>query len=269
MMELSRDVRFCISLTEGDLSSLADGRHNTFAGAPTMPGLGAYYELSVSCTGEIDPDTGYLINIAEIDQAVRSRAVPLVEEAIRSRSGDAPACVLGRITAALQATLSQPVRSVTWRLTPFYSLTLETAHMQRFLTRQQFDFAAAHRLHCSHLSEDENRRLFGKCNNPHGHGHNYRLEVVVSQPMPEAGRPARLPLPELERIVDTEVVRRFDHTHLNLDTPEFADLNPSVEHIARVCHDLLAEPIAAAGAELSHVTVWETEKTRCTYPARG
>jgi 6-pyruvoyltetrahydropterin/6-carboxytetrahydropterin synthase len=63
------------------------------------------------------------------------------------------------------------------------------------------------------------------------------------------------------------VVERFDHTHLNLDTAEFAEVNPSVERIARVCHDLLARRLAEAGAELDHVTVWETEKTRCTYPA--
>ena len=269
MIELTRDVRFCIPLCEGELSSSAGGRHNTFAGFPSMPGLGVYFELSVCCEGENDPVTGYLINITEIDRAVRDRAVPLIREAVRTRSGGAPASLLPGILAEVGATLSRPVKSITWRLTPFYSLTLETAHMERFLTRQRFDFSAAHRLHCSELSDEENRDLFGKCNNPHGHGHNYRLEVIVAQPLPAQGRPPSLPLPELERIVDEQVLRRFDHTHLNLDTSEFADLNPSVEHIARVCHDLLSAPIAAAGAELSHVTVWETEKTRCTYPARG
>ena len=139
--------------------------------------------------------------------------------------------------------------------------------MDRFSISQQFEFAAAHRLHCADLSEAENRRVFGKCNNPHGHGHNYRLEVAVSVPMPAEGQWAGFGLPDLERIVGERVVERFDHTHLNLDTPEFARLNPSVENIARVCHDLLADPIAAAGAALDHVTVWETEKTSCTYPA--
>jgi 6-pyruvoyltetrahydropterin/6-carboxytetrahydropterin synthase len=267
MIELSRDVRFCIPFSEGELSSTGEAGHNTFAGSPSMPGLGAYYELSVCCEGEVDPVTGYLINIAEIDQAVRSRAVPLIEQAVGNRSGEAPALLLLRIMTALQATLSRPVRSVTWRLTPFYNITMERAHVDRFLISQQFDFAAAHRLHCPQLSDEENRSLFGKCNNPHGHGHNYRLEVVVSQPIPPEGRPPGLPLPELERIVDERVIRRFDHMHLNLDTAEFAGLNPSVEHIAQVCHNLLAGPVSVAGAELRHVTVWETEKTRCTYPA--
>ena len=71
----------------------------------------------------------------------------------------------------------------------------------------------------------------------------------------------------LETLVRETVVDRFDHTHLNLDTDEFAELNPSVEHIARVCHALLADPVRAAGGCLEQVTVWETEKTSCTYPA--
>jgi 6-pyruvoyltetrahydropterin/6-carboxytetrahydropterin synthase len=257
-----------------------------------MAALGAYYELVVCCRGEPDPVTGYLMNISEIDRAVRTRAVPLIERAVQATPGRAPGHVLRELIAVLQPDLARPIQSVAWRLTPFYTVTMETAQMQRFLMTQQFDFAAAHRLHCRQLSEEENRKIFGKCNNAHGHGHNYRLEVTVSAPLPpaieapeiehpegeppegahpDAAHPATahrpLALPELERIVDEQVIQRFDHTHLNLDTAEFARLNPSVEHIARVCHDLLAEPIAATGAVLEKVTVWETEKTGCTYPA--
>jgi len=252
-----------------------------------MAALGAYYELVVCCRGEPDPITGYLMNISAIDEAVRNRAIPLIKRAVQAAPRRAPGHVLRELTAALQPALTQPIQSVAWRLTPFYTVTMETAQMQRFLMTQQFDFAAAHRLHCRQLSEEENRRIFGKCNNAHGHGHNYRLEVTVSAPLPpeseppeaahpEAARPEAahpegghrpLQLPELERIVDEQVIQRFDHTHLNLDTAEFAQLNPSVEHIARVCHDLLVEPIAATGAVLEKVTVWETEKTSCTYPA--
>jgi 6-pyruvoyltetrahydropterin/6-carboxytetrahydropterin synthase len=65
------------------------------------------------------------------------------------------------------------------------------------------------------------------------------------------------------------VLDRFDHRHLNVDCVEFAELNPSVENIAQVCHDLLSDEITAAGAALDHVTVWETAKTSATYPARS
>jgi 6-pyruvoyltetrahydropterin/6-carboxytetrahydropterin synthase len=154
---------------------------------------------------------------------------------------------------------------VTWWLSPFYSLTMETHSMDRVLIGQQFDFAAAHRLHCPDLDEQTNREVFGKCNNANGHGHNYRVGVTASVELD--GQPPRFRLADLERLVDDRIIDRFDHTHLNLDTDEFAGLNPSVEHIAKVCHDLLREPIAAAGGQLEHVTVWETDKTWCRYPA--
>jgi 6-pyruvoyltetrahydropterin/6-carboxytetrahydropterin synthase len=72
----------------------------------------------------------------------------------------------------------------------------------------------------------------------------------------------------MEAIVMRTVIDRFDHRHLNVDCPEFAKLNPSVENIAMVCHRLLAPELAAAGVQIDHVTVWETEKTSATYPVR-
>ena len=137
--------------------------------------------------------------------------------------------------------------------------------MSAYLLSQRFDFAAAHRLHCSSMSEEQNRAVFGKCNNLNGHGHNYQLEAVVAVPLAEGD--SSFGLPDLERLVRMHVIERFDHTNLNLDTGLFGDRNPTVENIARACYDLLAEPIAAAGADLRRLTVWETEKTSCTYPA--
>ena len=117
-----------------------------------------------------------------------------------------------------------------------------------------FRFEAAHRL-AWHP---------GRCRNLHGHS--YRLDVSVEGPLDANG--VVLDFDELDAVVRREVIDRFDHRHLNVDCPEFAGLNPSVENIARVCHGLLAAPCAAAGAELDHVTVWETEKTSATYPVR-
>jgi 6-pyruvoyltetrahydropterin/6-carboxytetrahydropterin synthase len=265
MIELTRSVRFCIPLAGDVDQALAAPRHNSFAGWPTMAGLGVFYEIEVCCAGEPDATTGYLINIAEIDEAVRRHALPLLIDVVRQRPDRDPAHTLRDIVTRLQPTIDRPVRSVTWRLSPFYRLSMETRSMHRVLIAQQFDFAAAHRLHCPDLDEQTNRDIFGKCNNANGHGHNYRLGVTASVEL--NGAPPRLRIVDLERIVDEQVIDRFDHTHLNLDTEEFADLNPSVEHIAKTCHDLLREPIAAAGGRLEHVTVWETEKTWCRYPA--
>ncbi len=126
---------------------------------------------------------------------------------------------------------------------------------------RQCEFAAAHRLHSPDLSAEENLSTFGKCNNPSGHGHNYRLEAVVSVPLDASA----FGFEQLRDLVQEHVIQRFDHKHLNLDTEEFARLNPSVEHIAKVCHDVLVGPVAKAGGRLKQVTVWETEKTSCTY----
>lgn len=136
----------------------------------------------------------------------------------------------------------------------------------RVILRETFEFAASHRLHLSHRSDGENRALFGKCNNPNGHGHNYRIAVSVEVPA-EKSADARPGFAEIERIVESEIMARFDHKHLNLDCPEFAMTNPSVENIARISFEVLAEPFAAAGGRLRDVEVWETEKTSCRYPA--
>ena len=132
------------------------------------------------------------------------------------------------------------------------------------LLTEHFEFSASHRLHVPALGDEENRRIFGKCNHPGGHGHNYRVAVTVAVPV--GGAPAA-PVDALARIVGHWVIDRFDHKHLNADCAEFRELNPSVEHIAMTCHGLLRAPLAAEGLELRSVTVWETAKTGATYPA--
>jgi 6-pyruvoyltetrahydropterin/6-carboxytetrahydropterin synthase len=274
MVDLTRTVRFCISLSNNDLCGSA-GRFNSWAGYPPPIGLAAYFELHVRCRGIPDAVTGYVRDISAIDACVRERAIPVIADAMRgaARASHAsrapePARVLREIALLLREDRrTTGLANVAWQITPTYALSLEIAAMNRVLMRQQFSFSAAHRLHVPALDDEANRRIFGRCNNPSGHGHNYRLEVAVAIPMPEDGAAPILALPRLEQIVDETVVRRFDHTHLNVDTTEFAAVNPTVEHIARVCHDLLREPIAGAGGDLVNVTVWETDKTSCTYPA--
>ncbi|MBP7936663.1 MAG: 6-carboxytetrahydropterin synthase [Phycisphaerae bacterium] len=128
--------------------------------------------------------------------------------------------------------------------------------------QQSFEFSAAHRLHCATMSDEENRRVFGKCNNPNGHGHNYGLEVMVTgEPDPSTG--VLLPIESLEDIVKQRVIDRLDHKHLNRDCPEFAAVNPSVENIARTIWGLLEGRMGPA--RLKRVRVWETPKTCAEY----
>ena len=242
-----------------------------------MQGLGRHYELDVACVGDIDATTSYLIDIKTVDKAVRDKALPIIQRACLSQTTNAQE-VLTEVIVALWAPLGLKLESVRWRLSPYYSLEMTASSeikapvfsVTNALLRQRFDFAAAHRLHLPSLSPEQNRALFGKCNNPTGHGHNYQFEPCVEVP---TGTTPAFTLQDLERLSQSTIIERFDHKHLNLDTAEFdlarGGVNPTVENIARVFYDLLAKSIASAGkgATLRTITVWETDRTSATFPA--
>jgi 6-pyruvoyltetrahydropterin/6-carboxytetrahydropterin synthase len=264
MIELTRTVRFCVSAAS-PRAGLDAPAHNTYAGWPPFRGLGAHYELHITCAGDPDEPTGYLVNIRTVDESVRGVAIPIIQAHFAAAPDTHAAALLPEVVTALGSTaIGSILRRVRWSLTPFHAIEMEVAEMSRVRISQQFDFSAAHRLHVPALGDEANRSTFGKCNNPSGHGHNYRIEVAADV---ELGDGTGFDLADLEAIVDAEVIARFDHRHLNVDVEAFRDLNPTVEHIAKVCHDLLEGPIAARGGSLARVTVWETEKTSCTYPA--
>jgi 6-pyruvoyltetrahydropterin/6-carboxytetrahydropterin synthase len=132
--------------------------------------------------------------------------------------------------------------------------------MKAHLTRR-YIFSASHRLHTDQLSADENRAVYGKCNNPHGHGHNYALEVTVSgQVNPATGMVCNLA--DLDDAVRCEVIERFDHVNLNLQ-PEFASDVPTTENLIEVIHDILKQNFKAA--HLEKVRIEETAMNSFEY----
>ena len=219
MLELSRTVRFCLS--DGSPAGSAGGgdvpmatpKSNTFSAWPAMRGLGRYYELHVHCRGEADPQTGYFLNIRHIDEAVREHVLPDLEDWVSNPMQNAADVPMGelmrRMSTLLEEPLNDSVASIGLQLTPFYSLTLRSDEMDRVTVRQQYEFSAAHRLHVPSLSDEENRQTFGKCNNPAGHGHNYRVEVAVSCPIDPEGR--IITAEELDAVVDRHVIDPLDH----------------------------------------------------------
>ena len=123
---------------------------------------------------------------------------------------------------------------------------------------------AAHRLHNPSWSDVENEKVFGKCNNPNYHGHNYELLVsLVGEPDPATGYV--YDLKELSDLIREHVIRKFDHRNLNLDTEYFRDLNPTAENIVVVIWKILREKIDPK-FELK-ITLYETERTFVEYPA--
>lgn len=101
----------------------------------------------------------------------------------------------------------------------------------------RYRFSAAHRLDTPALSPEENRRLYGKCNNPFGHGHDYVLDVTIEGPVDEHGQVANREA--LDELIRGTVLARVDHKNLNADLPEFADLVPTTENLASMIHAAL------------------------------
>jgi 6-pyruvoyltetrahydropterin/6-carboxytetrahydropterin synthase len=125
-------------------------------------------------------------------------------------------------------------------------------------------FNAAHRLNNTDWTAEENKRVFGLCNNDNYHGHNYNLEVkIVGVPNPDTGYV--LDMKVLSGLIKEEILDRFDHKNLNLDTKEFATLNPSAENIAIVIYGLLRSKLDAS-LDLK-IRLYETDRNFVEYPA--
>ena len=118
--------------------------------------------------------------------------------------------------------------------------------MKAHLTRR-YVFSASHRLHCDELSETQNREVYGKCNNPHGHGHNYALEVTVSGQV-DARTGMVCDLGELDSMVRREVLERFDHVNLNL-CGEFKAVVPTTENLSEAIFHILKQNFKVAHLE--------------------
>ena len=136
--------------------------------------------------------------------------------------------------------------------------------MNRVSVYRREHFNAAHRLHNPSWDEPKNDEVFGKCNNPNYHGHNYDLEIKVTGATdPQTGYVYDLKL--LSDLVKKNVLEKFDHKNLNLDTIEFRELNPSAENIAIVIYKLL-RPEIAEKFDLT-IRLYETDRNFVDYPA--
>jgi 6-pyruvoyltetrahydropterin/6-carboxytetrahydropterin synthase len=129
---------------------------------------------------------------------------------------------------------------------------------------RRYMLSASHRLHSDALSAEENKATYGKCNNPHGHGHNYIVEVLVGGAVdPQTGMVMNLV--DLDEAVRMQVMERFDHTNLNLD-PLFANQVPTTENLCRAVFELLNQTMEPA--KLVQVRVEETENNFFEYSGK-
>ena len=135
--------------------------------------------------------------------------------------------------------------------------------MNKVAVYRKEHFNAAHRLHNELWDEETNDKVFGKCNNPHYHGHNYDLVVKVTG-VPDSQTGFVMDMKEMSDIIQANVIERFDHKNLNEDCTEFKSLNPTAENIAVVIYNILRGKIKK---ELDlQVRLYETERNFVEYP---
>lgn len=214
--------------------------------------LAPFVTVCVTVSGPVDEPTGYIADVKLLDRLVREASLTLLAAASSDGSSTVTLAqdLFGQVSELLPDAVE--LQRLEMRPTPYQSLSVRKPNVNTTILTHQFEFSAAHRLHCESLSDDENRRLFGKCNNPNGHGHNYVLEVSV-----ECQSAEPFDLHAFESTVREHAVSPFDHKHLNIDVQDFTNLNPTVENIASVIWDRLAQHVES----LHSVRVYETPKT--------
>lgn len=267
MLSLTRKAEFSAAhrYYHPDLSE--EENQKVFGSCYLPHGHGHNYTCYVTVQGDIDPRTGMVVNVTEVKKALAQALEPL-EDAFLTR--DHP-CFNGRVPTteniafylwnALKDCFQEgSLHSV--RVFEGKDLSVEYRGQQEmvYLTRL-YDFCAAHRLYNPSLSEEENEALYGKCQNPYGHGHNYELEVTVRGEIdPVTGM--CIDLARLDQLVEEKILQKMDHKHLNYDVPELAGIIPSSENLVVVIWNLLKPEL---GEALYRVALHETSKNLFEY----
>jgi 6-pyruvoyltetrahydropterin/6-carboxytetrahydropterin synthase len=261
MHKLARQVRFSINPFGPD-----EGGYNSFASNPPGEGLAIHLSLWVEVSGEIVPDTGFVVNVTEIDKAVRKYAAVLFGEYIRRQfaankqiSFDDIGGLLKKTWRLLKGKFGKgELTSLRLELNPFRQIGIDAEDSKEMIISEKFEFAATHTLWNEKFSKEKNFEVFGKCANPTGHGHNYMIEVSLKVPVERQW----IGMGKFEKIVDENLISLVDHRNLNVDVPYFAETIPTVENIAVFAWEKL---VPSLGDKLNCVNVWETDKTYCSY----
>lgn len=249
---------------------LVTRREKLDALAAAEGGRFAVLARAVEASVEDEPDarSGMVVNLAAMKDELRRRVVAPLSGRVAGGPG-APACTIEEMARVVWGMLGGALagRPLARIRLDGGDAAVEYRGGEDVDVTRTYEFSASHRLHAATLSDEENARTFGKCNNPAGHGHNYVLEVTLR------GRPgadgALVRAADVDRVVNEAVVDRWDHRHLNADLPEFAAVNPTAEEIARVAWERLDAPLAAVGARLARIKLRETARNHVEYSGPG
>jgi 6-pyruvoyltetrahydropterin/6-carboxytetrahydropterin synthase len=263
MHKLTRQVRFSVNPFLQEQSQGA----NSFASMPSGEGLAIFFELSVELVSEVNPDTGFVVNVSEIDSKVRECAVPVFVTKVRENFCQTKHIDFSALKEILHLTQSElekkfdgaRLNKLSLKLNPYRKITISSEDSDMVFFSEKFEFAATHKLWNTDFTDVQNLKIFGKCANPTGHGHNYVVEVTIKMPVSKND----FSIGDFEKIVDSELISLLDHKNLNLDIEHFSQVQPTIENIAVFAWNKLVRKFPE---QLMHcVTVWETDKTSCSY----
>ena len=264
MHTLSRQVRFSLD----PFSDRQTQGFNSYTSKPCGNGLSIYFSLWVDLASELDRDTGFVVNVSQIDQVVRWEVVPffaqMIHETFQSRQTPtliSMARVLERSWVAIENSF-QPkvVTQLSLDLNPFRRITIQSSEAKMFIVSEKFEFSAMHQLWNDKFDEAKNFKVFGKCANPAGHGHNYILEVSVEKTTESQDDGWHT---EFEKDVKEQFLDLVDHKNLNVDVAEFKSLNPTVENLSLLAWQKLEKKLK--NVKLHKVVIWENDRTYCSY----
>ncbi len=264
MHTLSRQVRF--SLNPFSIQQVQG--FNSYASKPCGQGLSVYLSLRVDLASELDPDTGFVVNVSEIDAVVRREVVPLFAKMIYETFQNRQTSTLISLVEVLKrswitiADSFQPkvVTQLSLELNPFRRITIQSDEAKMFIVSEKFEFSAMHQLWNDKFDEVKNFEVFGKCANAAGHGHNYILEVSVEKTTEFQDDGWHC---EFEKSVKEHFLDLVDHKNLNVDVEAFESLNPTVENLSLLAWQKLEKRVK--NAKLHKVVVWENDRTYCSY----
>lgn len=234
---------------------------------------GHNYVLTATIAGPVDPETDFVVDFRELDGLLAEVTRPLDHHRLdveyaplagRESSAEALATALFAELAPRVERAIPKAALASVRLAENETLWAETVGGADVEVTRAYGFSAAHRLADPERSDDENRRIYGKCANPQPHGHDYRFEVTARGPLdPKLGTVTDLGA--LDAAVDELILGPFDHRYLNAEVEPFTRVLPTAERIAERIWQLLAPRVPA----LARIVVYETPRSAFTYEGPG
>ena len=268
MHKLTRQIRFSINPFLPD----DDDGFNSYSSKPAGEGLAIYLSLWLELRAKVDRQTGFVVNVVEIDKIVRSLVVPVFRQRIKTSFGKSEHLGYDKLNQLLRESWkllenkfeNASTNSLALEVNPFRKITIRSKEQKLISLSEKFEFAATHRLWNEDFSPEKNLEVFGKCSNPQGHGHNYIVEVTA-----KGASQGQFDLGNFQKTINEKFISLVDHKNLNVDVEHFSTTIPTVENITTFAWQSLADSLKPANLE--SITIWESDRMYCTYsgPEKG